>query len=121
MVLNTAVAAASMSPSGTVMLTGARRGEVRGATRSMFDLENAIWTKPSAHTKQRKLHQVPLSGHAIRLLKGMKETASGPYVPSVETLRTDPYVPSVETLRTDPQVSDRGGWDDVDPAEVVAA
>lgn len=63
-----------------LMLTGARRGEVLGATWSMFDLENGIWTKPSAHTKQRKLHRVPLSGHAIRLLLEIKETATGPYV-----------------------------------------
>ena len=31
-----------------------------GATWAMFDLDNGIWTKPSAHTKQRKLHRVPL-------------------------------------------------------------
>lgn len=63
-----------------LMLTGARRSEVLGATWSMFDLENGIWTKPSAHTKQRKLHRVPLSGHALRLLLEIKETATGPYV-----------------------------------------
>ena len=44
------------------MLTGARRGEVLGATWEIFDLENGIWTKPSAHTKQRRLHRVPLNG-----------------------------------------------------------
>jgi integrase len=38
----------------------------------MFDLENGVWTKPSAHTKQRKLHRVPLSGPAIQLLVEMK-------------------------------------------------
>jgi integrase len=63
-----------------LMLTGARRGEVLGATWAMFDLDNGIWIKPSAHTKQRKLHRVPLSGHAIRLLQEIKETAEGPYV-----------------------------------------
>ncbi|NJM31503.1 MAG: site-specific integrase, partial [Rhizobiales bacterium] len=63
-----------------LMLTGARRGEVLGATWAMFDLENGIWTKPSAHTKQRKLHRVPLSGHAVRLLSEIKETAEGPHV-----------------------------------------
>ena len=31
-----------------LMLTGARRGEVLGATWAMFDLENGVWTKPSA-------------------------------------------------------------------------
>ena len=51
-----------------LMLTGARRGEVLGATWAMFDLDNGIWTKPSAHTKQRRLHRVPLSGPALRLL-----------------------------------------------------
>jgi integrase len=41
----------------------------------MFDLENGVWTKPSAHTKQRRLHRVPLSGPAIQLLTEMKEAA----------------------------------------------
>jgi integrase len=58
-----------------LMLTGARRGEVLGATWEMFDLENGVWTKPSAHTKQRKLHRVPLSGPAIQLLLEIKGTA----------------------------------------------
>lgn len=59
-----------------LMLTGARRGEVLGATWAMFDLENGIWTKPSAHTKQRRLHRVPLSGPALRLLAELKEEAA---------------------------------------------
>jgi integrase len=58
-----------------LMLTGARAGEVLGATWTMFDLENGIWTKPSAHTKQRRLHRVPLNGPAIQLLIEMKEAA----------------------------------------------
>ena len=58
-----------------LMLTGARRGEVLGATWEMFDLENGVWTKPSAHTKQRRLHRVPLSGSAIQLLNEMKVAA----------------------------------------------
>jgi integrase len=55
-----------------LMLTGARKSEVTGATWDMFDLENGIWTKPSAHTKQRKLHRVPLSAPALNLLKEIK-------------------------------------------------
>lgn len=58
-----------------LMLTGARRNEVLGATWDMFDLENGIWTKPSAHTKQRRLHRVPLSGPALNLLTDIKATA----------------------------------------------
>jgi hypothetical protein len=45
-----------------LLLTGARRGEVLGARWSDFDLEAGVWTKPSAHTKQRRVHRVPLSG-----------------------------------------------------------
>ena len=59
-----------------LMLTGARRGEVLGATWAMFDLENGVWTKPSTHTKQRRLHRVPLSGPALRLLTEMKAEAA---------------------------------------------
>jgi integrase len=59
-----------------LMLTGARRGEVLGATWAMFDLDNGVWTKPSAHTKQRRLHRVPLSGPALRLLTELKEEAA---------------------------------------------
>lgn len=58
-----------------LMLTGARRGEVLGATWEMFDLANGVWTKPSAHTKQRRRHRVPLSGPAIQLLNAIKEAA----------------------------------------------
>jgi integrase len=63
-----------------LMLTGARRGEVLSATWNMFDLENGVWTKPSSHTKQRRLHRVPLSGPALQLLLQMKEEASSAYV-----------------------------------------
>ena len=59
-----------------LMLTGARRGEVLGATWDMFDLEGGIWTKPSAHTKQRLIHRVPLSGPALRLLVEIKEASA---------------------------------------------
>jgi integrase len=58
-----------------LMLTGARRGEVLNATWEMFDLENGVWTKPSSHTKQRRLHRVPLSGLATSLLTGIREDA----------------------------------------------
>jgi integrase len=59
-----------------LMLTGARRGEVLGATWDMFDLENGVWTKPSAHTKQRRLHRVPLNSPALQLLREMKTQAA---------------------------------------------
>ncbi|CAA7626252.1 Phage integrase (fragment) [Candidatus Terasakiella magnetica] len=63
-----------------LMLTGARKSEVLGATWEMFDLDAGVWTKPSAHTKQRKEHRVPVSANALTLLKRIRETAEGSYV-----------------------------------------
>jgi len=63
-----------------MLLTGARRGEVLGATWSMFNLEHGIWIKPSAHTKQRREHRVPISVAAIDLLRRLLATATGPYL-----------------------------------------
>ena len=55
-----------------LLLTGARRSEALGAEWSEFDLVERIWTKPSAHTKQRKVHRVPLSSPAIELLRAVR-------------------------------------------------
>jgi len=58
-----------------LLYTGARRTETLTATWDMFDLEAGIWTKPSHHTKQKRLHRVPLSDPAIALLRAMKAQA----------------------------------------------
>ena len=59
------------------LLTGARRGELLRATWAQFDLAKAVWTKPSAHTKTKKTHRIPLSAQAVQLLKTMRETVAG--------------------------------------------
>ena len=51
-----------------LVATGARKGEVLNARWAHFDLEAAAWTKPSSHTKQRRLHRVPLSPLAAEAL-----------------------------------------------------
>lgn len=58
-----------------LLLTGARRGEVMNAMWAEFDLENGTWVKPSAHTKQKKEHRVPLSMAAVDLLRSMRAQA----------------------------------------------
>jgi integrase len=63
-----------------LLLTGARRGELLGATWSMFDLEAGVWTKPSSHTKQRKEHRIPLSAAALQILVAMKAGTTGLYL-----------------------------------------
>lgn len=54
-----------------LMLTGARKNEVLSATWDQFDLATGVWVKPSAHTKQKKSHRVPLSAPALQLLMTM--------------------------------------------------
>ncbi|SDG17385.1 tyrosine-type recombinase/integrase [Thalassobaculum litoreum] len=63
-----------------LMLTGARRGEVLNATWDMFDLDAGVWTMPSAHTKQRRLHRVPLADAAVELLRRIKRSNESVYV-----------------------------------------
>jgi len=58
-----------------LLLTGARRGEVLGATWDQFGLKGGVWTKPSAHTKQEREHRVPLSAPALKLLVDMRTDA----------------------------------------------
>ena len=59
-----------------LLLTGARRGEVLSATWDQFDLDAGVWTKPSAHTKQKQEHRVPISGPARQLLAEIKAAAA---------------------------------------------
>ena len=69
-----------------LLLTGARLTEVLGATWDQFNLEaidesgkpKPTWTKLSAHTKQKKLHHVPLSAPALQLLVEMRAEAERP-------------------------------------------
>jgi integrase len=58
-----------------LLLTGARRGEILGATWSQFDLEAGVWSKPPSSTKQKEHHQVPLSAPARELLVRLHEQA----------------------------------------------
>jgi integrase len=65
-----------------LLLTGAREGEVLKADWTQFDLDRGVWTKPSAHTKEKKTEHVPLSEQALEMLRAMKpEGATGPLFP----------------------------------------
>jgi len=55
-----------------LLLTGARRGEVLQMRRSDVDFERAVWSKPSHHTKSKKLHRVPLSAGALEVLASVE-------------------------------------------------
>ena len=51
------------------ILTMTRPGEVRGAKKQEFDLNNRIWTIPEARTKMRREHLVPLSDQALQIVE----------------------------------------------------
>ena len=55
-----------------ILLTGARRGEVLGARWDQFDLDGAVWIKPAATTKQRRLHRAPISASAAAVLRTIR-------------------------------------------------
>jgi integrase len=51
-----------------IMLTGCRPQEAMLAAWDQFEAEPGYWIKPSAHTKQRKVHKLPLSPPALELI-----------------------------------------------------
>jgi integrase len=55
-----------------LMLTGARKGEVLTARWEQFNLDRAVWTKPAATTKQKRLHRAPISGATVALLRTIR-------------------------------------------------
>jgi integrase len=60
-----------------IMLTGCRPGEAIRATWDEFDKEPGYWIKPSAHTKQRREHKLPLSPPAIELIDRLRKKRKG--------------------------------------------
>jgi len=65
-----------------LLLTGSRASEVLKACWEEFDLQRGVWTKPSHHTKQKKIEHVPLSAPALKLLESMApKDATGPLFP----------------------------------------
>jgi len=70
-----------------LLFTLQRRGEVFDSDCVEFDLERAIWVIPGARTKNKRAHQVPLSEHAMVILRAqLAGRKSGKLFPS----RTNP-------------------------------
>jgi integrase len=56
-----------------IMVTGCRPGEAMKSTWVQMETEPGVWIKRSAHTKQRKVHRLPLSAPALAMLEQLKE------------------------------------------------
>src|SRR5690606_25528370 len=54
------------------ILTAARSGEALGMTWSEVDLDQRLWTVPAERMKAGAEHQVPLSSHAVDILKAIR-------------------------------------------------
>ena len=59
------------------VLTAARSGEARAATRTEIDLDVATWTIPAEKMKAGREHRVPLSRQAISLLRSVEPFQDG--------------------------------------------
>jgi integrase len=55
-----------------LLLTGARVGEALSARWKDLDFDARRWSKPSAHTKTKRVHVVPLSTESLELLGSIK-------------------------------------------------
>jgi integrase len=63
-----------------ILLSGCRPIEAMKATWEEFDKEPGYWVKPTAHTKQRKVHKLPLSPAAIELVERLRQKRKGQWV-----------------------------------------
>jgi integrase len=63
-----------------IMLTGCRPSEAMKASWEEFDAEPGYWIKPSAHTKQRRTHKLPLNPPALELVKRLRKKRKGKWV-----------------------------------------
>ena len=60
-----------------LVLTAARSGEVRLATRDEMDLDAGVWAIPAARMKAKRDHRVPLSGRALAILHDVQRLSDG--------------------------------------------
>ena len=63
-----------------LVLTGARSGEVIGATWDEIDFAAKVWVVPASRMKAKREHRVPLTSAALAVLKAMEAIRQSDYV-----------------------------------------
>jgi integrase len=63
-----------------LILTGARSGEVIGATWPEVDIGAKVWTVPASRMKAKREHRVPLTAAAIAVLKQMEAIRQSDFI-----------------------------------------
>jgi integrase len=89
-----------------MMLTGCRKSEALQAEWNQFDMQAATWTKPSHHTKQKRVHRVPLNPAAVQLLQTLPRIGPHVFTGRVEGQPLQDIKKAWEMLRLAAQVPD---------------
>jgi integrase len=63
-----------------LILTATRTGEVIGTRWDEINLSEKVWTVPASRMKAAREHRVPLTGRAIKILKGMAAVRTSEFV-----------------------------------------
>ncbi|HEY2384832.1 MAG TPA: tyrosine-type recombinase/integrase [Terriglobia bacterium] len=61
-------------------LVAQRRGEVATMQWADIDLKNALWTIPAGKTKSGRVHDVPLSRPALKIIENLPKFTKGDYL-----------------------------------------
>ncbi len=63
-----------------LLLTAQRRGEVTGMRWSEIDFDRAMWTLPGARSKNRLVHEIPLSEPVLNILRRLPRFLGSDFV-----------------------------------------
>jgi len=83
------------------LLCGTRIGETLASEWQEFDLAQRLWKIPSAHSKNKKVHTLPLSQAAVDLLSSLPRMAGNDRVFPIKSVR-----PAWERLRVAAEIPD---------------
>jgi integrase len=82
-----------------ILLTGARRNEVRGMAWSELDLDAALWRLPAARNKSARSFELPLSAPVVETLRALPRI--GPMVFALDGKRPMTVHQLIERVRRD--------------------
>jgi integrase len=82
-----------------VLLTGARRNEVREMALSELDLETGLWRLPGQRNKSARPFEIPLSAPVVETLRRLPRI--GPLVFALDGKRPITLHPWIERVRRD--------------------
>lgn len=63
-----------------IILNASRTGEAVESRWEEYDLDSGIWTIPAERMKAKRLHRVPLSSEALKILRTVPRIEGNPYV-----------------------------------------